>query len=159
MVSFLPHVPLTINPYSCNLRIGPLNIHWDQRKRGKSPRYFNFGWPFGEGEVWLKAPLVRRVAQVLEEASTLRIARQASRKGVQRIETRMPNTIPTNVAREKACRYTLKRAAGKNPCGSARWMRKYRCVPSPGGITQSNAYSQHIYMILCMRIVGERKGI
>jgi len=41
----------------------------------------------------------------------------------------MPKTIPTTVARDTACKNMLRRAAGKSPWGSARWMVKYRTVP------------------------------
>ena len=60
----------------------------------------------------------RRIAQVMEDSK--RPADRILQRGDQRTATRIPNTIPTIVARETAGRNTLRQATGKNPCGSDR---------------------------------------
>lgn len=52
----------------------------------------------------------------------------------------MPKTTPISTARATAWMNTLRRAAGKNPWGNARWIAKYRDVPviSPSSSSSVN---------------------
>ena len=73
--------------------------------------------------------------------------------------TRMPKTMPTRVARVVACRNTLTRAAGNNPCGSARWTAKYRKVPDRA--TDPSAHQPVLPYALCREkgVRGERWNV
>ena len=92
----------------------------DQSKGVKGPKFLGVADPIREGGMAKGVVRARSCPGIGKSVYTYCSPHSFDTLRAQRTATRIPNTIPTSVAREVACRNTLRRAAGKSPCGSAR---------------------------------------